>query len=500
MTRFRWLLPLVGLIVLGSGWVSGATPDAVPLLTFTVPNRAAVEALVNQRLDVAAVRRTRSGIEVDVVAHREDRTALRALPYPVRVSVADLLARARAVAADYRDLRDYTHEMQAIASTYPRLARLRKLGTSIEGRPIRGLEISGPVSARDGRAEAAFFGLHHAREWPSGEMVMNLAWDLVRRYGTDPQVTTLLDRTRVWFVPVVNPDGLVYTRTVDPLWRKNRRDNGDGTFGVDNNRNYAYQWGGPGSADNTSSGVYRGTIQFSEPETAAVRDLFLHRHIATVITNHTYSDLIVYPWGYTGADAPEAATFATMAGAMAAFNGYTPGSVWDTVYPASGITEDWVYGALAGFAFTFELGCCEFHPPYNQIGPMYAANYPAFVYLADQARRRASLLRGSVRDAVSGVGVRATLTLSRSYAIPGWEGGFDPETKVTTLRTGENGRFAWRVLPSRMPLEGSDPGYTLTVAAPGYMTQTLNIKIARGEKRAIDVTLVPLGVPSTTIR
>ncbi len=488
--RYRWwLLPLV-VILIGSGWVAGATPDAVSLLTFTVPTRSAVEALINQGLDVANVRRAGAGFEVDVVAHREDRAAVQAVIYPVRVRIADLLAQARAVAADYRDLADYNNEMADIANTYPSLAKLRKFGTSIEGRPIRGLEITSPVSKKDGRAEAAFMGLHHAREWASGELTMNLAWDLVQKYGTDPQVTALLDRTRIWVVPVVNPDGFVYTRTVYALWRKNRRNNGDGTFGVDNNRNYAYQWGGPGSSPTTSSETYRGTGQFSEPETKAMRDLFLQRHIITSITNHSYGNWILYPWGYTSTDTPEAATYASMGAAMAAYNGYFPGQAYDTLYPAAGITDDWVYGVPAGFCFTFEHGN-QFQPPYSQVPPMYAASYPAFLYLAEQARARASLLDGQITDAVTGDGVRATLTLSRSYTVPRWTGGSETETKTTDLRAKGSGRYSWRILPSKMPLEGSDPGYTLAVSASGYVTQNLNVKIGRGEHKTVNVALVP---------
>ena len=180
-----------------------------------------------------------------------------------------------------------------------------------------------------------------------------------------------------------------------------------------------------------------------------------------------------------------------MGNAMAAINGYTTGQTADILYLASGDTDDWVYGTLGGFLFTFEHGCCEFHPPYSQFLTMYASNYPAFLYLAEQAKKRSSLLKGKVTDAATGAGVQATLTLSRSYAVPIWGGGTDAESKTTSLPAKSNGRYKWRVLPSKMPLEGADPGYTLAVSAPGYVTQTVNVTIARTQKKTVNVPLTP---------
>ena len=491
MTRHIWAGLILATMLLGAGPAQGAPQDPVPLFTFTVGTRQDVQDLVNRGLDVAAVRPVSGGFEVDVVGHQRHRASLQALPFPSYVRIPDLIARAQAVLADYRDLADYDSEMQAIAAAHPTLARLWTIGTSIEGRAIHALEMASPVTSEDGRPEAAFFGLHHAREWPSGEMVMNLATDLAQKYGADARVTKLLKKNRIWLVPVVNPDGFVYSRTVNALWRKNRRNNGNGTFGVDNNRNYAFQWGGPGSSNSKGDETYRGSARFSEPETAAVRDLFLGRHIMTALSNHTYSSLNLFPWAYTTTNTPESATFTAMGNAIAAINGYTSGQTADILYLASGDTDDWVYGTLGGFMFTFEHGCCEFHPPFAQVAAMYASNYPAFLYLAEQAKKRSSLLKGTITDAVTGAGLQATLTLSRSYAVPLWGGGTDAETKTTTLPAKANGRYKWRILPSKMPLEGPDPGYTLAVSAPGYVTQTVNVTIARQQKKAVNVALTP---------
>ena len=106
----------------------------------------------------------------------------------------------------------------------------------------------------------------------------------------------------MWVAPMVNPDGHEHTRTQDRLWRKNRRRNPDGSIGVDPNRNYGYMWGTLNV--NTSSHVpvdetYVGPRAFSEPETRAVRNLVARELFGGVLTYHSYSQLILYPWGYT---------------------------------------------------------------------------------------------------------------------------------------------------------------------------------------------------------
>src|SRR5690606_38787524 len=112
----------------------------------------------------------------------------------------------------------------------------------------------------------------------------------------------LLDTREIWIVPMINPDGAEHDIATGSyrMWRKNRRNNGDGTFGVDLNRNYATGWGGPGSSGSTGSDIYRGTHAFSEPETVAVREFVKDRKKATtLISFHTFSELVLWPFGHT---------------------------------------------------------------------------------------------------------------------------------------------------------------------------------------------------------
>ncbi|UCG59317.1 MAG: hypothetical protein JSU70_07360, partial [Phycisphaerales bacterium] len=143
------------------------------------------------------------------------------------------------------------------------VAHVSSIGSSVEGREIWAVKISDNPDLDEDEAELLFTGCHHAREWISVEVPYRLALHLVANYGSDPEITRLVDNSEIWIVPIVNADGFEYSRTTDRLWRKNRRDNGDGTFGVDLSRNYGYMWGLPGSGGDTSSPNYRGTHPFS---------------------------------------------------------------------------------------------------------------------------------------------------------------------------------------------------------------------------------------------
>jgi carboxypeptidase T len=165
----------------------------------------------------------------------------------------------------------------------------------------------------------------------------------------------------------VNSDGHEFSRTPETrLWHKNRRPNADGSIGVDPNRNYGYMWGTLNI--NTSSHVpsddtYVGPRAFSEPETRAVRNLVAKELFRGVITYHSYSQLILYPWGYTSQPIPDASDLATMTKLaermqelIRGVHGttYTPQQS-SQLYPTAGDTTDWTYGEYGIPSFTIEL-------------------------------------------------------------------------------------------------------------------------------------------------
>jgi murein tripeptide amidase MpaA len=309
---------------------------------------------------------------------------------------------------DYHTYVELEADLQALEQAYPQMARLFTIGLTLENRRIYALKISDNVALDEEEAEVLFLGCHHAREWISVEIPFLLAKHLLEQYATDAAVRKAVDESEVWIVPLVNPDGLEYSMRFYRYWRKNRHLNTDGSFGVDLNRNYDYGWGydNEGSSPVPASEVYRGSAPFSEPETQAVRSLFGQREFRTLITYHSYSQVILYPWGYTTAPTDKEALHRSLASGMSnlmeAVNGrvYGFGPSAASSYLTNGDTTDWAFGTAGIPAYTIEL------PPVDQLGggffnaerdidPIFKENLPAALYLIDWSISNfgASLLR-----------------------------------------------------------------------------------------------------------
>lgn len=260
----------------------------------------------------------------------------------------------------YHSYQEISQYIDTLIALRPDLATRFVAGQSLEGRDIFGIRITSPTGAN--KPGVYLHGLQHAREWITGAATMFIADRLVRNYGTDAEVTALLDACEFYIIPVANPDGYVYTWTTDRLWRKNRRPNSNGTFGVDLNRNWGFQWGGPGASTSPGNETYRGTGPFSEPETQALRDFILaHGNIVFVLDVHSFQQLILSPWGFTDALPFDASLFSAVNAAMEAEMeavagvGYTAGPTYSTIYPAAGVTQDWSYGSRQILGWGFEL-------------------------------------------------------------------------------------------------------------------------------------------------
>lgn len=305
--------------------------------------------------------------------------------------------------ADYATFAEIEAFTDGLAAAAPNLVTKVTIGQSLEGRDITALRIKDPNAPAD-VCQLAVNGTQHAREWISPMANCFIADYLVNNHGSDPDVTALLENVEFIIIPVVNPDGYTYTHNVDRFWRKNRRNNGDGTFGVDLNRNWGYQWanGLPGSSSgSTSSETYRGTAPFSEPETTVVSDfLSTLSNLKGHIDVHTYSQLILGPWGYNDTIVPPReselrAAQEEMAAAMFAVDGktYLAGLGTDQLlYTADGIAPDWTFGVLDALSWTYEMrpDCCGldgFDPPPSSILPGSQEALAGILVLADVIQR-----------------------------------------------------------------------------------------------------------------
>ncbi|MBF0359800.1 MAG: zinc carboxypeptidase [Oligoflexia bacterium] len=294
----------------------------------------------------------------------------------------------------YKEVND---ELKAANVKYPKITQLLNIGKSLEGRDINGIRISSQVNSPNIKNQMLpgilFVSLHHAREHVATEMPIKLMEYLLKNYDKDPVVKKLIDSRDIYIVPMINPDGGMFDikdRTYQ-YWRKNRRDNGGGEFGTDLNRNYSYFWGTGGSSNDPSSDVYMGSKPFSEPETAALKNFVeTHANIRVLLTFHTYSELILYPWGHknAGVGGKDEEVFVKMGQAMSLWNKYTPERASD-LYIASGDTCDWAYGEHQIFCFTFELSPKSgwfgggFYPGAKAIEPTFNANLKPMMYLLE---------------------------------------------------------------------------------------------------------------------
>jgi hypothetical protein len=242
----------------------------------------------------------------------------------------------------------------------------------------------------------------HGRELITNELAMVFLEYLLTRYGVDADVTWLLDHHHIAVLVSANPDGHVKNELGQPwaYWRKNTHPYGTGCsqYGVDLNRNSGYRWGG--ASDDPCHILYQGPEAVSEPETQAVqalmRRLFPDRRpddattpapddtMGVFITLHSYSDLVLWPWGHTYTPAPNDDQLAMLGTKLATYNDYDPKQASD-LYPATGTTDDWAYGELGIASYTFEIGD-TFYPSCERYDALIQPNLDALLYAAKVAR------------------------------------------------------------------------------------------------------------------
>ncbi|WP_298239270.1 M14 family zinc carboxypeptidase [uncultured Algibacter sp.] len=260
-------------------------------------------------------------------------------------------------------------ELDLMRSLYPNLISAKTDAspsnqTTLEGRTTYYVRISdNPDIDEAGEPETLYTGMTHSRELSSLMNLMYYMWYILENYGSDPAITSLVNNQELYFIPIVNSDGLAYNESVAPngggLQRKNRRDTGAcSTYndGIDLNRNFGYYWGNGGSSTDGCNQTYRGTTFFSEPESQIVRDFFMDHDFKLVLNHHSFKNAMLH--GYAGVDPAtlDAAgvdrredEFAKYNHDMTHFNRYAYGPSTQISALNSGNMNDWMMGpALAG--------------------------------------------------------------------------------------------------------------------------------------------------------
>ncbi len=421
---FRTPTRLRRALVLATAAGLGLTVATGPVSARPAPEPAAEPAAAEY--DVLGVRtlaaRTaiaRTGAAVDAAEHGilhvtatdAEAAAIRRLGYQVEKQTtvhADGVGTTGFPSADsnYHDYAELTAVVNKVVADHPTLARKISIGKSYEGRDLMAVKISDNVATDEAEPEILFNSQQHAREHLTVEMAIYLLNLFTDSYGSDSRITNIVNTREIWIVPTVNPDGSEYDIATGSYrsWRKNRQPNsGASAVGTDLNRNWGYNWGCcGGSSGLPSSSTYRGPSAFSAPETKALRDFVNSRVVGGVqqikanIDWHTYSQLVLWPFGYTtantttGMTADQYNTFATLGQQMAATNGYTPEQSSD-LYITDGDSLDWMWATHGIWAYTFEMypgssgAGGGFYPPDEVIPAQTSRNKEAVLLLSEYA-------------------------------------------------------------------------------------------------------------------
>lgn len=397
------------LLLIVTGFIAANSQENYQLVKVLIPDKIAFEKLVASGIDLeGAIGKV--GDAFEVVVSENDLSMLRQQGFEVLIQIDDIskfytqrlyVGKYNALGFGYGSMGGYytyteiLQQLDSMKLLYPSLITSKQvIGSTIQGRSIYAVKISDNPDVNEVTEPAVLYtALTHSRE-PQGMMtVLYYMWWLLQNYGTDPEATHLINNRQIWFIPIISADGYVYNQVTYPngggMWRKNRRLNSDGSYGVDLNRNFGpYEyWNAPNGGSSTipSSDTYRGTAPFSEPEDATIRDFIAGRNIKACLNYHTYSNLLVYPYGALVHETPDSLIYREYAKDMTTFNGYVYGTDQQTVgYSTRGNSDDFMYdGDLINngkiFAMTPEVGSVSdgFWPATIRIFPLAQENlYP----------------------------------------------------------------------------------------------------------------------------
>jgi len=487
---------LLVIIIIASALVANSSF----VIRFEVPTLQIINTFTEDNYDIAAYK---PGEFLDIVVSEIKYHELLAQGYDVVITQTEQQMKNNLNELTdldgYVDYEQMLAELQQIELDYPNTCKLYDIGES-RGKQysdagnsnyddyyheIWAMKVSDNVEIEEDEPSIYYLSEHHAREPISLEVNMAVLNHIIDNYGTDPEITDNVDNTQIWFVPLVNPNGhKIVTDEIYTMWRKNICDNnGNGSIntgyyaedGVDPNRNYSWEWGGA-STDWTSE-TYQGTSAFSEPETQAVEALIDNHHFVAGISYHSYSELVLYPFGYEdGVVAPDHAALEELAIDMAVtipgqYGGnYTPMPGWD-LYPCTGTTDDYTYGTHGVFSFTIELAT-EFIPPAGQVAGICEDNIEAAMILLD--RVNGSILTGHITDADTDEPIEAMIFIDGIDDIGVY--------REPYMSNEEFGSY-YRLL--------TNDTYNVTISAYGYDSQTYEDVVIDDDVTLLDVALVP---------
>lgn len=334
---------------------------------------------------------------------------------------------------EFHTYTELTSELQNIESSYPSIAKLYNLGTSVQGRTLWGLKITDNPDIEENEAEVRICGNHHGNELMSIELPLMLAWYLVDNYASDPYIQDLVDNRETWIIPMVNPDG----RTMNTRYNAN---------GIDLNRDYGYMWDGEGGSPS----------EFSQPETKVMRNHALDNCFVLSLSFHCSGDIVNYVWNYKGQPVADNDVVVDLSNQYGSHNGYwvVEGFDW---YQTRGDTNDFSYGCRGDIDWTIEVQTSNIPQAWNY-------NRDAMLEIIEAADMG---LTGVITDIDTGDPVAATIWVEEAY----WPCFTDPKI----------GDYHKPLMPG---------SYNVIIRANGYEEQNHQVTVSEGSPTVLDASLV----------
>lgn len=382
--------------------------------------------------------------------------------------------------SNYFTVAEIEAELLRLERAYPQLARriditaLTRTDKTHDGNSLFAIKISDNVSRDEDEPAALIASQHHARELNSPYMAIQAARRLLDGYTRNNAIRAIVDANEIWIVPCVNPDGVDYVWNRDNNWRKNRRRNSSSSYGVDLNRNYAFQWGKCGASTRTTSNVYRGPAAMSEPETKTMAALARMRRFGKYLDFHSYGQEVLHTYSPCTLseyrNAPVVAMHAHYRKIIADAMRY------DVRNPsASGEAQEWHWAENGSLSFLVEVGR-SFQPQFSDTVAEERRVWPGVLAFLELV----PAIRGHVRSLKGEAPLGATLDASV----------FAPKFGERARSRADTGRLhLW--LP---------PGSTdVSVTASGHTGQSTALRApAYGSNETRNFTLIPT-LPQITL-
>lgn len=358
-------------------------------------------------------------------------------------------------------------ELQQLEKKYTKWAKVYNLNewlgleSTVEGRSLYAIQISNNPGLVEDEPKILIIGQHHARELMTHHAVLDAAKDYLKKCANgDAKYLSWLENSSVWFVPVVNPDGLAYVFSNERMWRKNRTHNNGGSYGVDLNRNYRFKWGACGS--NSSSGssqVFKGPKAESEIEVKVMDRLNAKLKAQYIISYHSSGDEILYP--YRCGFMAEANVYNDVRDRLASHLNFGK-----RLASSSGEDFEHHYGVYGSISFLLEIGS-SFQPAFStyrdKVWPNVQKVLPFMLNELSKPHVHIQVIEKSTGSPLS-----ASLHLE------------EVTFKEKEIRNAdEHGSYRWRLMPG---------SYNLVVKMPGYGEKKIKIQ-AGGQKSTYFIEL-----------